>query len=96
LRGSDLGAMHDGAEGDDADVAAFFHHPGFAERHGIVSAGIFGAIVRLAVKMLMLQEHHGIIAPHCGAQKSGDIKRGGRHDHAQAGQCVKMDSPLWL
>src|SRR6266436_219579 len=62
LRGGDFGAMHDGAESDDADVAAFFDYAGFAERNGIVGPGIFGTIVGLAVKMLVLEKHYGIVA----------------------------------
>src|SRR5258708_295328 len=77
--------MHDGAESDDADVAAFFDYAGFAERNGIVGPGIFGTIVGLAVKMLVLEKHYGIVAAHGGAQEASDIKRGRRHDHAQAG-----------
>src|SRR6266850_5960539 len=85
LRGGDFGAMHDGAESDDADVAPFFDYAGFTERDGIVGPGIFGTIVGLAVKMLVLEKHYGIVAAHGGAQEASDIKRGGRHDHAQAG-----------
>src|SRR4030081_2837093 len=77
--------MHDGAEGDDADVAAFFDYAGFAERNGIVGPGIFGTIVRLAVKMLVLEKHYGIVATYGGAQEPRNVQRGGWHDHAQAG-----------
>src|SRR6267378_1185263 len=85
LRGGDFGAMHDGAESDDADVAAFFDYAGFAERNGIVGPGIFRTIVGLAVKMLVLEKHYGIVATYGSAQEASDINRGGRHDHAQAG-----------
>jgi len=50
--------MHDGAESDDADVAAFFDYAGFAERNGIVGRDI-RTIVGLAVKMLVLKKHYG-------------------------------------
>ena len=83
--GGDFGAMHDGAVGDDADVGAFAHDARFAERNGEIRAGIFGAVVGLAVEMLVLEEHHRIVAANGGAQQAGDVERGGRHDHAQAG-----------
>src|SRR5258708_10775004 len=76
--------MHDGAESDDADVAAFFDYAGFAERNGIVGPGIFGTIVGLAVKMLVLEKHYGIVPAHGGPQEAGNIKRGGGHDPAQS------------
>src|SRR5216683_359977 len=85
LRGSDFRAMHDGAEGDDADFGTFFHQTRFAEGNGVVGAGIFGAIVRLAVEMLVLEEHDGIVATDGGAQKSGNIEGGGGHDDAKTG-----------
>ena len=84
LRGSDFGAMHDGAVGDDADVGAFFDEAGFAERDGVIGTGIFGAIVRLAVEMFVLEEHHRVVAADRGAQQAGNVERGGGHDDAQA------------
>src|SRR5712664_2384811 len=85
LRGGDFGAMHDGAEGDDADFRAFLDEAGFAEGNGVVGPGIFRAIVGLAVEMLVLEEHHRIVAADRGAEKAGNVEGGGRHDHAQAG-----------
>ena len=64
--------------------------------HGVIRAGILRAIVRLAVKMLVFEKHHRVIATNRGAQQSCHIQRGGWHDHAQPGQWVKIDSPLWL
>ncbi len=85
LRGGDFGAMHHGAVGDDADVGAFFHHAGFAERNREIGARIFGAIVGLAVEMFVFEEH----APdrRSGWRCAGDrdVERGGRHHDAKAG-----------
>src|SRR5438445_11597745 len=36
LRGGNFSAMHDGAEGDEADITAFFDYAGFAVRNGMV------------------------------------------------------------
>src|SRR6267154_2574387 len=85
LRGGDFGAMHDGAEGDDADVAALFDYAGFAERNGIVGPRIFRTIVGLAVKMLVLEKHYRIVATYGGAQEARNVQRRGWHDHSQAG-----------
>src|SRR6266478_2381578 len=85
LRGGDFGAMHDGAESDDAHFGAFFHDARFAEGDGVVGTGILGAIVRLAIEMLVLEEHHGIVAAEGGTQKPGDIEGGGGHHDAKAG-----------
>ncbi len=35
--------------------------------------------------MLVLEKHYGIVAANGGAQQTGEIERGGRHDHAQTG-----------
>jgi len=84
------------ARGDDADVAPFFDYAGFAERDGVVRAGVFERIVRLAVKMLMLQDitgssHRTAVrrSPATSSAEDGMTTR-------KPGQCVKMDSPLWL
>ena len=84
FRGSDFGAMHDRAVSDDADVGAFTHHAGFAERDGEVRAGIFGTIVRLAVEMFMFEEQDRIIRTNGRAQQAAHIECGRRHDYAQA------------
>src|SRR5208283_164137 len=88
-RGGNFSAANDGAIGDDADLFAFLDQAGFAERNGEIRAGVFGAIVGLAIEMFVLEEHHRIVAANGGAQKTGDIQRGGRHDHAQAGAMRK-------
>src|SRR6266851_6354604 len=85
LRGGDFGTMHDGAEGDDADFAAFFDDVRFAEGNSVVGSGIFGAIVGLAIEVLVLEEHHRIIAADGSAEQPGDIERRGGHDDAKAG-----------
>src|ERR1700722_6266242 len=89
LRGGDLGAVDNGAVGDDADVSAFFDESRFAERNGVVGSGIFGAVVGLAIKMFVLEEHHRIVAANRGAQHSRDVERGRWHDDAQAGAMRK-------
>ena len=83
--GGDFGAVNDGAVSDDADLRACFDDPGFTEGDRVVGAGIFGAVVGLAVEMLVLEEHHRVITADGGAQQAGDIHRGGRHHDAQAG-----------
>src|SRR5258708_8261668 len=85
--------MYDGAEGDDADVAAFFDQAGFAERNGVVGSRIFGTIVGLAVKMLVLEKPYGIVATYGGAQEARDIKPGGGHDPAPAGAVPENGFP---
>src|SRR5580704_16160378 len=89
LRGGDLGAVDNGAVGDDADVSAFFDESRFAERNGVVGSGIFGAVIGLAIKMFVLEEHHRIVAANRGAQHAGDVERGRWHDDAQAGAMRK-------
>src|SRR5260370_36842564 len=56
LRGGDFSAMHDGAERDDADFGTFFDDARLAEGNRIVGAGIFGAVVRLTIAVLVLEE----------------------------------------
>ena len=85
LRGGDFGAVDERAVGDDADVGAFGDEAGFAEGNGVIGAGIFGAVVGLAIEMLVLEKHYGIVAADGGAQQAGDVERGGWHDDAQAG-----------
>ena len=77
--------MDHGTVGDDADVGAFAHDARFAERDGEIRAGIFRAIVGLAIEMFVLEKHHGIVGPNRGAKKAANIEGGGRHHHAQAG-----------
>src|ERR1700756_1747159 len=84
LRGGDFRTMHDGTEGDDADLVAFLDQTRFAERDGVVGARIFGAIVGLAIEMFVLEEHHGIIAANRGPEKTGDIKGCAWHYNAQS------------
>ena len=71
LCGGDFGALHQRAVSDDADVGAFGDDLRFAEGNGEVGAGIFGAIVGLAIKMLVLEKQHRIVAANGGAQQAG-------------------------
>src|SRR5262249_45108298 len=70
---------------DDACVGAFFHHARLAERDGEVRARIFRAVVGLAIKMLVLQEHHWIVAADRSAQEPSHIQSRRRHNYTQAG-----------
>ena len=84
-------AMHHGAVGDDADVGAFAHHARLAKRNREIRARILGAIVGLAVEMLVLEEQHRIIAANGRAQQAANIERRRRHHHAQAGNMREDD-----
>ena len=84
LRRGHFRAVHDGSVGHDAYVAAFLHKASLTERHGVIRAGVFRAIVRLPVEMFVLEEHHRIVAADGGAQESRYVQRRRRHDHAQA------------
>src|ERR1700676_92427 len=85
LRGGYLCAVYQGTVRDDADLGAFRNHASFAERDGVIGAGVFGAIVGLAIEMLVLEKHDRIVAADSGAEKTGDIKSRGRHHDAEAG-----------
>ena len=76
--------MHHRAVGDDADVAALFYDAGLAERNRKIGPGMLRAVVRLAVEMLVLEEHHRVVAADGCAQKTRDVQRRGRHHHTQA------------
>ena len=78
-----FGAMNEGAVGDDAEVRALFHHSSLAERNHKVRPRILRAVVGLAVKMLMLEEHDRVVAADRRAQKARDVERAGRHHHAK-------------
>src|SRR5882724_7722801 len=77
--------MHQGAVGDDAEVAALFDRAGLAKGNRKIGTGILRAVVRLTVEMFVLEEHHWVVAADGSAQKTGDVQRRGRHYHAQAG-----------
>ncbi len=76
------------AVGDDADVGAFAHDARFAEGDGEIRAGIFRAIVGLAIEMFVLEKHHGIVGPNRGAQQAANVEGRGRHHHAQPRECA--------
>jgi len=65
--GGDFGTVDDGAVGDDADLGALFDQASFAERNGVIGAGILGAVVGLAIEMLVLEEHDRVVAADGGA-----------------------------
>src|ERR1700745_2016668 len=75
--------MNDRSVGNDADLIAFFDQPRLAERNREIRTWIFGAVIGLAVEMLVLQEHHGIVAADSRAQQPGYIQRRRRHHHPQ-------------
>src|SRR5208337_5199576 len=72
-----------------ADLIAFPDNSCLAERNRKISTWVFRAIVRLTVKMLVLEEHHGIVAAYGGSQQSSDVQRRGRHNHAEPGTMRK-------
>src|ERR1700683_5434335 len=76
--------MHHRSISDDADVAALSHNPSLAERNGEIFAGIKRPVIRLAVKMLMLEKQHRIVGADGGAQQAANIERGRRHHDAEA------------
>src|SRR5271154_3758937 len=75
--------MHHGAVSDDAHVRALSRDPRFAERHGIVGTGVSRAVVRLAVKMLVLEEHYWVVRAYRRPQQAAKIERRRRHHHSQ-------------
>src|SRR5712691_7664150 len=62
LRGGDFGPVYERAVGNEADLRAFANETRLAERNREIGPGIFRAVVRLAVKMLVLEEHHRVVA----------------------------------
>src|SRR5208283_3440498 len=82
-------AVHNGTVGDNTDLTAFSDHSCLAKRNRKISTWVFRAIVRLTVKMLVLQEHHGIVAAYGGSQQSSDVQRRGGHNHAEPGTMRK-------
>src|SRR5262249_1595197 len=70
LCGGHIRTVHQRTIGDDAYIAAFTRNLSLAEWDGEVRSGIWEAIVRLAVKVLVFEEEDGIIAADCGAQKA--------------------------
>ena len=76
--------MHHRAVGDDAEVTALFYRASLAERNRKIGPGMLRTVVRLAVEMLVLEEHHRIVAADGRAQKTRDVQRRGRHHHPQA------------
>ena len=64
----------------------FSHQLGLAEGNHVVRAGVRRAVVGLAVEVLVLEKHHGVVAADGRAQQAVGVQRGGRHHHAQPGQ----------
>ena len=75
--------MHHSAIRHNRNVRALARHARLAKRHRVIRAGIWRAIVRLPVKMLVFKEQHRIIRPNRCAQQSAHIERRRRHNHAQ-------------
>ena len=70
--------------GDDGQVLTPAHHLRLAERNRVIRTGIYRTSERLAIKPLVLEKEHGVIAADGGSQEAGRVKRIRRHDNADA------------
>ena len=77
-------ARHHRAVSDDRQVVAGPHDLGLAERNHVVRSGIGRAAKGLAIKPLVLQEQHRIVAANRRAQQAVGVERIRRQHHPHA------------
>ena len=74
LGGGEQGFLHQRAVGDDGEAAAGLDDAGAAEGDGEIVAGMRGAVVGLAVELLVLEKHHRVVGAQGGAEQAAGVE----------------------